>query len=76
MTTIRKITKFQTCERHAWLGKGGRRMAECFCEGGPGGQAGCRNGICRMWAGTDFFIPEVCTGEYPLDWTTNERISQ
>jgi hypothetical protein len=70
MNRVRKITKFATCERHAWLMSERReRRAEFFCEGGPADrEPGCRGGVCRLWAGTDLFIAEVCVGEYPLDW--------
>lgn len=68
----RKITKFELCERHApWFaGSRRRRQIECFVEGGPGGWSpGCEGGTCRLWPGTDLFVPEVCLGELSLDWT-------
>lgn len=69
--TLRKVTKFQTCEKHADLASLGRyRRAEFFAEGGPAGNTGCRDGICRLWPGTDLFCAEVCAGEMQLDWTT------
>lgn len=71
MTTTRKQTKFQTCERHSWLnGLPRKRRAEFYCEGGPANQAGCRDGLCRLWPGTDIFEPSVCTSEMSLDWTS------
>lgn len=66
----RKITKFQTCERHRWLdGETRYRRAEFFCEGGPAGQSGCGGGECRLWPGRDLFEPSVCDSEMELDWT-------
>jgi hypothetical protein len=70
---LRKHTKFQTCERHGGLmsERPGRR-AEFFVEGGPAGEEGCLNGLCRLWPGTDRFDPSICHGEYELDWTRQE----
>ncbi len=72
-TRIRKITKTETCNRHAaWFDNCGdrSRRIECFAEGGPGSMTpGCSGGRCRLWPGTDFFVPEVCSGEYTLEWT-------
>jgi hypothetical protein len=64
--TPRKHTKFVFCDRHAWIGAEGRkRAAEFFAEGGPvDSMARCEGGLCRMWAGTDLFVAEVCHGEY------------
>ncbi len=70
MTEVRKHTKFVTCDRHRWLdGERRARRAEFFSEGGPAGQQGCLGGRCRMWPGTDLFVPERCHDEYSLDWT-------
>lgn len=67
----RKHTKFQTCIRHGWLnGERRSRRAEFFTEGGPA-DGPCSGGRCRMWAGTDLFVPEVCEGEYQLRWTVD-----
>jgi hypothetical protein len=69
---MRKISKFQICDRHApWFaGCTRRRTLECFVEGGPGGWTpGCSGGKCRLWPGTDVFDPAVCSGELPLEWT-------
>lgn len=69
MVKERKHTKFQTCKRHRWLeGETRYRRAEFFVEGGPAGQAGCENGLCRLWPGTDLFTPEICSEELELDW--------
>lgn len=69
----RKHTKFQTCERHGWLGRETRRRrAEFFVEGGPANQAVCEGGICRLWPGTDLFEASICNGELALDWTKQE----
>lgn len=66
----RKHTKFQTCEKHAWLDRENRRRrAEFFVEGGPAGQAGCEGGTCRLWPGTDLFDASITDAEFPLDWT-------
>ena len=69
-TKVRKVTKFEICDGHAWLGRETRaRRAEFFAEGGPAGNQTCSGGRCRMWAGTDLFVAEVCGwGEYPLTW--------
>lgn len=65
----RKHTRFKTCKRHQWLdAERPRRRAEFFCEGGPANEAGCRDGICRLWPGTDLFEPSVCHGEMSLAW--------
>jgi hypothetical protein len=73
MNTERKHTKFQTCERHEWLNKEGRRRrAEFFVEGGPAGQKGCSKGECRLWPGLDIFEPSVCHEEMALDWTQRD----
>ena len=74
MKAARKHTKFQTCERHRWLKRETPwRRAEYFVEGGPAGQAGCRNGICRLWPGTDIFEPAICYAEMALEWTVAPR---
>lgn len=68
--TVRKHTKFETCERHRWLKRETRyRRAEFFAEGGPAGQAGCEGGRCRLWPGRDLFVEELCSEEFELDWT-------
>lgn len=70
--TARKRTRFVVCERHAFLERETRqRRAEFFVEGGPT-NAPCSGGRCRLWAGTDLFVAEVCVGEYPLGWRVNE----
>lgn len=73
----RKHTRFVICQRHSgWFaGKTRYRTAECFAEGGPGGMAGCRDGLCRIWPGRDFFIEELCYGEMELDWTRAEAVT-
>jgi hypothetical protein len=70
----RKHTVFDFCPQHAWLNREPRqRRAEFACEGGPT-DAPCTTGRpCRMQAGTDLFIPDVCHGEYPLVWDINAR---
>ena len=72
MTRERKHTKFEICERHReWFaGESRYRKAEVFVEGGPAGKAGCEGGMCRLWPGTDFYVPEICHDELELDWTT------
>ena len=74
-TRLRKITKFEICERHApWFAHATRyRKLECMVEGGPGGwEPGCEGGRCRLWPGTDVFEASVCTHEMALDWTVAE----
>jgi hypothetical protein len=73
-TKTRKGSKWQMCEKHApWFaGESRYRIAECFVEGGPGGDhyaGGCERGTCRLWPGTDYYAAEYCTGELALDWT-------
>lgn len=71
--TARVRTKFESCDRHAWLsGESRQRRAEFYVEGGPADQSGCTGGKCRLWPGTDLFEPSVCTSEFPLDWTEAE----
>jgi hypothetical protein len=67
----RKHTKFEICGHHApWFAYATRaRTAETFVEGGPGGEQGCKDGLCRLWPGTDFYCAEYCHGELELDWT-------
>jgi len=67
----RKHTKFQTCERHAWVSNERReRRAQVFMEGGPGDTypepSRCRGGECRIWPGTDLFVADICHREYEL----------
>jgi hypothetical protein len=70
--TARKHTKFQICEAHQWInGERRERRAEIFGEGGPGFGGPCSGDKCRMWPGTDLFIPEICHGERELDWRVN-----
>lgn len=71
----RKITKFQVCANHAWIDTERReRRAQVFGEGGPGSGPPCESSKpCRMWPGTDLFIPEVCESEMDLDWAVNQR---
>ncbi len=82
LTATRKLSKFVICERHAgWFaGTTRERKAECFVEGGPGGMAGCCPGPdgygqpkCRLWPGRDFFVEEICHGEFALDWVQSNR---
>jgi hypothetical protein len=50
------------------------RRAEWVAEGGPG--TPCAGDGCKVYAGTDFFIPEVCHGEYVSQfggWTDWQR---
>jgi hypothetical protein len=74
----RKITKFVFCERHApmFAGVYRYRCAEVCMEGGWANGGPCQGGKCRLWPGTDFYFPEICNGEYPLEWTnpTRERV--
>lgn len=76
MPEPRKRTRFQTCERHAWLMAERReRRAEFFVEGGPAhdpGDGGCRGGVCRLWPGRDLFVEDICHGEFELDWTASD----
>lgn len=67
---LRKHTRFETCARHRWLAAERRkRRAEFFCEGGPAEEAGCCDGLCRLWPGTDLFEPSICSSEFELTWT-------
>lgn len=74
MTRERKHTKFQICDTHAgWFaGETRSRKAECFVEGGPGHAAPCSGDGCRLWPGRDFFVAEICRGEFQLDWSVNQ----
>jgi hypothetical protein len=67
--TPRKVTKFQTCERHEWLNRETRyRRAEFFAEGGPGSDNECKGGRCIIWPGRDIFCVEVCDRSF-ADWS-------
>lgn len=77
-TLTRKITKFYCCPAHAhyFSDMTRKRRAEFFCEGGPGSGSPCANGNrCRIWPGTDMFIPEHCIGEadWPSKWAINTK---
>lgn len=73
-TKLRKITRFELCERHApWFARQTRyRKIECLNEGGPGGWTpGCHTGRCRLWPGTDYHEPSVCDREMEMEWTVS-----
>ncbi|ANA86854.1 hypothetical protein BH772_gp031 [Gordonia phage Bachita] len=79
----RKRTKFQICSVHeVWHSPmTRRRIAECFCEGGPGvidrtrsWEQPCNpDQPCRIWPGTDFYVADVCHSEadWPKEWRVN-----
>ncbi len=71
----RTRTIFHICRNHGRLHAHSRqRRAEFFSEGGPAFGPPCTPGDpCRMWAGTDLFVPEVCDGLYPLHWGVNTK---
>lgn len=71
--TPRKVTKFQICDAHAgYFSRDTRyRKAETFCEGGPGSGPPCSDDGCRLWPGRDFYVEEICFGEFQLDWSVN-----
>jgi hypothetical protein len=71
MDKIRKHTKFAYCEKHApmFAGETRYRQAETCVEGGWAYGGPCEGGVCRLWPGRDFFVAEICTSEYELDWT-------
>lgn len=68
MNAMRERTKFQVCANHTFLKTLKRqRRAEFFCEGGPASRRPCDPAKpCRIWPGTDLFVPEICTSE--ADW--------
>lgn len=67
---MRKQTRFELCETHANWGAGGRqRLAEMFCEGGPGSGGSCSPRLCRVWPGTDLFA-ETATDEVAAEWVS------
>lgn len=71
---MRQRTTFEICANHqGWFAGTTRyRKAEVFCEGGPAHASPCDHyHPCRLFAGTDLFCQDVCTGEYPLDWAVN-----
>ena len=74
--TPRKHSRYELCSRHApwFVGVSRRRALECFVEGGPAGsmRGACTGGKCRLWPGTDVFVPDVCHAEMDLDWTREE----
>lgn len=70
----RKHTVFVFCKKHSWLdGETRYRRAEFVCEGGPTNGPCDTEKPCRVLAGTDLFIAEVCHGEYPLNWACNNK---
>src|SRR5262249_23135675 len=73
MSDPRRVTKFQVCDAHTWISHEFRqRRAEIFTEGGPGSGPPCTGEGCRRGAGTDLSVPEVCHGEYELNWDVNK----
>jgi len=75
----RKITRFYICRYHEhWFYTASRRRtAEAFDEGGPGTAPACDLAHpCRIWPGTDFFVPSVCNTEadWPKTWAVNRKV--
>lgn len=65
---MRKHTRFDLCQTHSGLGSAGRyRLAEIFCEGGPGSGPPCTPRLCRVWPGRDLFA-ETATDEVAAEW--------
>lgn len=65
---MRKQTRFELCVAHsAWTAGGRRRLAEMFCEGGPGSGLPCSPQPCRVWPGSDLFA-ETATDEVADEW--------
>ena len=71
----RKQTRFKLCEVHAGWHRGSRqRLAEMFCEGGPGQGAPCSPQLCQVWPGRDLFAESATdevAAQWVSDWTVN-----
>jgi hypothetical protein len=71
----RKQTRFLLCEQHsAWQSEGRRRLAEMFCEGGPGAGGPCSPQLCQVWPGTDLFSSSV-TDDIAADWVRDWAVN-
>ena len=65
---MRQRTRFELCATHEnWTAGGRQRLAEMFCEGGPGSGAPCSPQLCRVWPGSDLFA-ESATDEVAAEW--------
>lgn len=64
----RKQTQFSLCDTHSrWQTEGRRRLAEMFCEGGPGSGDSCSPQLCQVRPGTDLFCADV-TDDIAASW--------
>ncbi|MEB3023028.1 MULTISPECIES: hypothetical protein [Mycolicibacter] len=76
----RKKTRFELCDAHAHLESAGRsRLAEFFCEGGPGSGQGCSPILCRVLPGTDLFgasVTDDVAAQWVLNWKGNAHFAQ
>lgn len=72
----RKHTRFELCQTHSGLGSSGRyRLAEIFCEGGPGSGPACAPRLCRIWPGRDLFA-ETATDEVAAEWVRTWEVNR
>jgi hypothetical protein len=77
---MRKRTRFALCSVHLPMARDGRqRLAEMFCEGGPGTGKPCDwLGPCRVYPGSDLFAAGVTDGmadEWVNGWTVNQVVT-
>jgi len=73
---MRKHTRFELCDAHAsWQADGRTRLAEMFCEGGPGHGRSCTPHPCRIWPGSDLFAP-TATDDVAADWVRCWAVNQ
>lgn len=72
----RKQTHFELCDAHShWQSEGRRRLAEMFCEGGPGSGGSCATQPCQIRPGTDLFCADVTddvAAGWVRDWSVNK----
>lgn len=71
----RQTTTFKLCDTHThWNGQGRRRLAEMFCEGGPGSGGPCSPQLCIALPGTDLFNADVSddlAAQWVRQWAVN-----
>ncbi len=73
---MRKSTVFELCSVHKNLALEGRhRLAEVFCEGGPGYGSPCSPQLCHVRPGTDLFAATTTddiAAQWVRDWAVNQ----
>lgn len=71
----RHQTRFELCDTHVnWNSEGRKRLAEVFCEGGPGSGGPCVPQPCRIFPGTDLFNGTL-TDEEAAGWVAGWAVN-